>query len=760
METAKIKELVSRMTLEEKASLCSGLDFWHTKGVERLGIPSEMVSDGPHGLRKQDDKADHLGINDSIQAVCFPAGCATASSFNRELVTKLGETLGEECQAENVSTILGPAMNIKRSPLCGRNFEYYSEDPLVSTEMAGALVHGVQSKHIGTSPKHFMANNQEYHRLTSSSEMDERTMREIYLASFEGMVKKEKPWTIMNAYNKLNGTYLCENKEMLTDVLRREWGFDGYVMTDWGAMNDRVEALKAGCNLEMPSCEGATDAEIVAAVQDGTLDESVLDKSCEEYLNVIFKYEENRDKNAVFQREKDHETAREIEEECIVLLKNEDALLPLSADKKVAFIGKYAEEPRYQGGGSSHINSFKTESAMDAVEFLATVKKENITFAKGFDDVEDKADEALAAKAVEAAANADVAVIFAGLPDSFESEGYDRTSMELPKCQNRLIEAVAEIQKNVVVVLHNGSPVETPWAESVNAILEMYLGGEGIGEASDRLLFGEANPGGRLAETFPYRLEDNPSYLNFPGDGRTVLYGEDIFVGYRYYDAKKVPVRWAFGHGLSYTEFSYSNMKLSSAEMKDGDILKVSIDVENIGKRAGSEVVQLYVSGKNSTVPRAVKELKGFAKVFLNPGEKKTVTMELCARDFAYYETKIHDWYTPSGTYEIQIGHASDEIREAAELTFTTDVLLPFTVDMTTTMGELMNHPKTAGKMMEYLEGISQGEEPKKEDGDVQLVTPEIIAQMPLKSFLSVIPGEAIEQMIVELNALCAEEGK
>ena len=755
METAKIKELVSRMTLEEKASLCSGLDFWHTKGVERLGIPSEMVSDGPHGLRKQDDKADHLGINDSIQAVCFPAGCATASSFNRELVTKLGETLGEECQAENVSTILGPAMNIKRSPLCGRNFEYYSEDPLVSTEMAGALVHGVQSKHIGTSPKHFMANNQEYHRLTSSSEMDERTMREIYLASFEGMVKKEKPWTIMNAYNKLNGTYLCENKEMLTDVLRREWGFDGYVMTDWGAMNDRVEALKAGCNLEMPSCEGATDAEIVAAVQDGTLDESVLDKSCEEYLNVIFKYEENRDKNAVFQREKDHETAREIEEECIVLLKNEDALLPLSADKKVAFIGKYAEEPRYQGGGSSHINSFKTESAMDAVEFLATVKKENITFAKGFDDVEDKADEALDAKAVEAAANADVAGIFAGLPDSFESEGYDRTSMELPKCQNRLIEAVAEIQKNVVVVLHNGSPVETPWAESVNAILEMYLGGEGIGEASDRLLFGEANPGGRLAETFPYRLEDNPSYLNFPGDGRTVLYGEDIFVGYRYYDAKKVPVRWAFGHGLSYTEFSYSNMKLSSVEMKDGDVLRVSIDVENTGKMAGSEVVQLYVSGKDSTVPRAVKELKGFAKVILNPGEKKTVTMELCARDFAYYETKIHDWYTPSGTYEIQIGHASDDIRETIEFTFTTDVLLPFTVDMTTTMGELMNHPKTAGKMMEYLEGISQGEEPKKEDGEVQLVTPEIIAQMPLKSFLSVIPGEAIEQMIVELNSLC-----
>lgn len=604
METAKIKELVSKMTLEEKASLCSGLDFWHTKGVERLGIPSEMVSDGPHGLRKQDDKADHLGINDSIQAVCFPAGCATASSFNRELVTKLGETLGEECQAENVSAILGPAMNIKRSPLCGRNFEYYSEDPLVSTEMAGALVHGVQSKHIGTSPKHFMANNQEYHRLTSSSEMDERTMREIYLASFEGMVKKEKPWTIMNAYNKLNGTYLCENKEMLTDVLRREWGFDGYVMTDWGAMNDRVEALKAGCNLEMPSCEGATDAEIVAAVQDGTLDESVLDKSCEEYLNVIFKYEENRDKNAVFQHEKDHETAREIEEECIVLLKNEDALLPLSADKKVAFIGKYAEKPRYQGGGSSHINSFKTESAMDAVEFLATVKKENITFAKGFDDVEDKADEALAAKAVEAAANADVAVIFAGLPDSFESEGYDRKHLGMPNCQNALIEAVAEAQPNTIVVLHNGAPVEMPWLGKVKAVLEAYLGGQAVGGAVINVLYGNANPSGRLAETFPLRIQDTPCYLNYGGEHDKSVYSEGVFVGYRYYTSKEMEVLFPFGYGLSYTTFSYGNLTVDKKEFKESEKLLVSVDVTNTGACTGKEVVQLYVAPKGGTIIR------------------------------------------------------------------------------------------------------------------------------------------------------------
>ena len=748
METAKIKELVSRMTLEEKASLCSGLDFWHTKGVERLGIPSEMVSDGPHGLRKQDDKADHLGINDSIQAVCFPAGCATASSFNRELVTKLGETLGEECQAENVSTILGPAMNIKRSPLCGRNFEYYSEDPLVSTEMAGALVHGVQSKHIGTSPKHFMANNQEYHRLTSSSEMDERTMREIYLASFEGMVKKEKPWTIMNAYNKLNGTYLCENKEMLTDVLRKEWGFDGYVMTDWGAMNDRVEALKAGCNLEMPSCEGATDVEIVAAVQDGTLDESVLDKSCEEYLNVIFKYEENRDKNAVFQHEKDHETAREIEEECIVLLKNEDALLPLSADKKVAFIGKYAEEPRYQGGGSSHINSFKTESAMDAVEFLATVKKENITFAKGFDDVEDKVDEALAAKAVEAAANADVAVIFAGLPDSFESEGYDRKHLGMPNCQNALIEAVAEAQPNTIVVLHNGAPIEMPWLGKVKAVLEAYLGGQAVGGAVVNVLYGNANPSGRLAETFPLRIQDTPCYLNYGGEHDKSVYSEGVFVGYRYYTSKEMEVLFPFGYGLSYTTFSYGNLTVDKKEFKESEKLLVSVDVTNTGACTGKEVVQLYVAPKGGTIIRPVRELKAFEKTELAPGETKTVTFELDSRAYAYWNTEIHDWHVETGAYEIQICRNAQEVLLSEEVQVESETVLPKVYTLNSTMGEIMADPKGKAILeqamgeMEGMDGESTEEQMQDDSG---VINDEMMAAMmeamPLRQMLSFCTG-------------------
>lgn len=407
-----MREFVSKMTLEEKASLCSGKDFWHTKGIERLGIPSVMVSDGPHGLRKQEDAADHLGMNESIKAVCFPAGCAVAASFSRDAARRLGETLGNECQAEDVSVILGPAMNIKRSPLCGRNFEYYSEDPYVSAEMAAAYIQGVQSRNVGTSPKHFMANNQEFHRMTSDSVMDERTMREIYLAAFEGMVKKAKPWTIMNAYNRLNGTYLCENKEILTDVLRKEWGFDGYVMTDWGAMDERVKALEAGCNLEMPASGGITDAEIVEAVQNGTLKEEVLDQACEEILKIVFRYEDNRDKKAEFSLEKDHETAREIEEECMVLLKNEGQILPLKSGSKVAFIGKYALKPRYQGGGSSHINSFRVDSAWETVK-----EKEPVVYAKGYEDEEDRIDVKLLEEAVEAAQNAEAAVIFAGLPD-------------------------------------------------------------------------------------------------------------------------------------------------------------------------------------------------------------------------------------------------------------------------------------------------------------------------------------------------------
>lgn len=606
-----IKAIVKQMTLEEKAGMCSGEDFWHLKSVERLGIPSVMVSDGPHGLRKQDQEADHLGANDSIKAVCFPTACATACSFDRDLLYKLGETLGDECQAQNLSVILGPAVNIKRSPLCGRNFEYFSEDPYLASEMAGAHIKGVQSKNIGTSIKHFAANNQEYRRMSCSSEIDERTFREIYLGAFETAIKEGKPDTVMCSYNKINGEFSSENHKLLTEILRDEWGFEGYVMSDWGAVNERVKGLKAGLDLEMPGSGGYTDAEIVSAVKDGTLEESVLDTAVERILNIIFKYTDNRQEGR-FDLEADHQIAKKIAEESMVLLKN-DGILPLKAgEQKIAFIGKFAEKPRFQGGGSSHINSFKVESALDAVKAYTEV-----AYAQGYDVKEDKIDEAMVKEAVETAKNADVAVIFAGLPDAFESEGYDREHMGMPDCQNYLIQEILKVQKSVVVVLHNGSPVEMPWADDVSAILEAYLCGQAVGAAEADILFGKVNPSGKLAETIPYHLEDNPSYLNFPGDGQKVEYKEGVFVGYRYYDMKKMPVRYPFGYGLSYTIFEYSDLQLSKEKIKDTETLQVSVKVKNTGKMAGKEVVQLYVSDKTNAVMRPVNELKNFVKVEL-----------------------------------------------------------------------------------------------------------------------------------------------
>lgn len=697
MTADKIREIISKMTLEEKASMCSGADFWHTKAVERLGIPASMVSDGPHGLRKQDQEGDHLGVNDSIKAVCFPAGCGTAASFNRELLVQMGETLGAECQAEGVSVILGPAVNIKRSPLCGRNFEYYSEDPLLASEMAGALIHGVQSRQVGTSIKHFLANNQETRRMSSDSRVDERTLREIYLAAFEGAVRKEKPWTVMCSYNKINGTYAAQNHKYLTEVLRDEWGFEGYVMSDWGAVNNRVEDLKAGLDLEMPSSMGANDRLIVGAVQSGELEESVLDTAVERILNVVFHYEENRDRSAKFDRDKDHEMARKVAQETIVLLKNE-GVLPLAEKDEVVFIGKYAKTPRYQGGGSSHINSHKVTSAWDVAKDMG-----NVTYVQGFDDKEDKTDEKLLVEAVEAAKKAKAAVIFAGLPDAFESEGFDREHMAMPMCQNELIRQVAEVQPNTVVVLHNGSPVEMPWVGQVKGILEAYLGGQAVGGAVCDILFGKVNPSAKLPETFPLKLEDNPSYLSYIGEGDVVEYREGIFVGYRYYDKKKMDVLFPFGHGLSYTTFAYSNLRTDKEQMKDTDIMKVSVDVTNTGKMAGKEIVQLYVADRESTVIRPVKELRDFAKVELLPGETKTVTFTLDKRAFAYYSVRIHDWHVETGVFDIMIGKSSRDIVLTKEVSVESTVELPFVYTTDTIMGDVLKDPRAREIVKELL---------------------------------------------------------
>lgn len=758
MDKKNIKTLVSELTLEEKAGLCSGADFWNTKGVERLGISQIMVSDGPHGLRKQSGQADHLGVNDSIEAVCFPAGCATAASFDRDLLAMMGQTIGNECQAEGLSIILGPAVNIKRSPLCGRNFEYYSEDPYLTTEMAGAFIKGVQSKNVGTSIKHYLANNQEYHRMTSSSEVDERTLREIYLAAFEGAIVNEKPWTVMGAYNKINGTYACESKTYLTNVLREEWGFDGFVMTDWGAVNDRIEGLIAGLDLEMPSSDGKNDRLIIEAVKDGTLDEKILDQTCERILNIVFRFEDNKDLRAVWDMEADHELSARIAQECIVLLKNDEDILPIKESSNIAFIGTYAKEPRYQGGGSSHINSFKITSAMDAVKGMA-----NITYAQGYLDNTDVIDEKLKSKAVEVAGKANVAVIFAGLPDSFESEGYDRKHMRMPACQNDLIEAVCAVQSNTIVVLHNGSPVEMPWVNKVRGILEVYLGGQAIGLSTVNVLFGKVNPCGRLPETFPVKLEDNPSYLSYRGEGNQVEYREGVFVGYRYYETKKMEVLFPFGYGLSYTTFVYSDMRLDKEAMKDTDRLTVQVDVTNTGNMSGKEVVQLYVAPKGGEIIRPAKELRGFEKVELKPGESKTLTFELEKRAFAYWNTTLRDWHVESGSYGIQIGKSVRDIVAEKEVMVESTVKIPKMYHMNSSLGEIMKDPKSKPIMEAF--SASMGDSSQAHSGEASAeyshgaISSEMMAammgEMPLRALLSFVPGlerESLQQMLDLLN--------
>lgn len=685
-----IKKIISQMTLEEKASLCSGLDAWNLKSVERLGIPSIMVSDGPHGLRKETTDPTDPGKKTTVPATCFPTAVGLASSWNRELVEKVGAALGEECQAEGIAVLLGPGTNIKRSPLCGRNFEYFSEDPYLSSEMAASHIKGVQSRGVGTSLKHFAANNQEHRRMSVDAVIDERTLREIYLASFEGAVKKAKPWTIMCSYNRVNGEYASENKFLLTDVLRNEWGFEGIVVSDWGAVNERVRGLEAGLDLEMPSSFGIGDQKIVEAVKKGELPEEVLDRTVERILNLIFKAVDNRKENAGYDREAHHKLAREAARECMVLLKNEDKILPLRKQGTIAVIGEFAKRPRYQGGGSSHVNPTIMDSPYEEIKKSAG-NNADVIYAQGYFIEKDEPDEKLLEEAKQAALKADVAVIFAGLPEHYECEGYDRQHMRMPESHCTLIEEVAKVQPNVVVVLCNGSPVEMPWIDKVKGLLEAYLGGQAMGGAIADLLFGDANPSGKLAETFPKQLSDNPSYLNFPGEGDRVEYREGIFVGYRYYDKKNMEPLFPFGYGLSYTTFEYGDLKISRKEISDNETVTVSVKVKNTGDMAGKEIVQLYVRDIESSVIRPEKELKGFEKVELKPGEEKTVVFELDKRAFAYYNTGIRDWHVETGEFEILIGRSSRDIVLKDKIFVKSTVTIKKPVDRNTLVGDLLS---------------------------------------------------------------------
>ncbi|GLV66900.1 glycosyl hydrolase [Bacillus mycoides] len=751
-----IKKIISQMKLEEKASLCSGLDFWNTKGIERLGIPSIMVTDGPHGLRKQAEGADHLGIYNSIPSTCFPSAVGLASTWNKELINQVGVALGEECQAENVSVLLGPGANIKRSPLCGRNFEYFSEDPYLSSQMAANHVIGVQSQGIGTSLKHFAANNQEHRRMSVDTIVDERTLREIYLASFEDVIKEAQPWTVMSAYNKINGEYASENNYLLNDILKDEWGFEGFVVSDWGAVNERVEGLANGLELEMPSSFGIGEKKIVDAVNGGELSVEKLDQAVDRLLYIIFKAYDNQLENAVYSKDAHHQLAREVASESMVMLKNEDSILPLKKEGTVAIIGEFAKQPRYQGGGSSHINPTKLESILEEIEMVSG-EKTNILFAQGYNLASDDVDENMTNEAKKIAESADTVVLFVGLPDRYESEGFDRKHLQMPENHVQLIEAIAEVQSNIVVVLSNGAPIEMPWIGKVKGILEGYLGGQALGGAIADLLFGDANPSGKLAETFPKVLSDNPSYLNFPGEGDKVEYKEGVFVGYRYYDKKNIEPLFPFGFGLSYTNFEYSNLSVDKKEIKDTETVSVTVNVKNIGSTAGKEIVQLYIKDIESTMIRPEKELKGFEKVELQPGEEKTVNFTLNKRSFAYYNVELKDWHVETGEFEILVGKSSREIVLQDNVYIQSTTIIRKPVYRNTLLGDIFADPILApiakGLMEKALKDSPFGSMTEG-DSDASEMMDAMLNYMPLRALVKFSAGAFTEEMLSEIIGL------
>lgn len=662
------EEILAQMTLEEKAALCDGADFWHLKSMEKYGIPSVMVCDGPHGLRKKDYSKSGSSLSCSVPSICFPTAATTACSWDPELLYEMGIALGKKCLKEEVGVLLGPGINMKRSPLCGRNFEYFSEDPLLAGELAAGLIKGVQSMGVGTSLKHFCANSQETRRMTCDSVVDERALREIYLTGFEIAVKKAQPWTVMNSYNKINGAHGSENSHTQTEILRDEWGFKGAVVSDWGAVNNRVLGMKNGNDIEMPSSSGSGTKKIVEAVKNGELDEAVVNERALNVLNLIKKAADGAKKNYEYNDADDQPLARKIAAQSMVLLKNE-GILPLAKDKKIAVIGDLAKVPRYQGAGSSQINPTQLDNAFDELKAAGY----DVEFAQGYERSVKKASKNAAhlEEAKKLVSRCDAAILFIGLTDEYESEGFDRTHMELPEAHNTLVNEILTLGKKVIIVLAGGSPVEMPWNDKVDAILNSYLGGQaGAGAVAD-IISGKVNPCGKLAETYPVCYGCTPAVNNFPGNPATVEFRESVYIGYRYYEKVGKKVRYPFGFGLSYTTFEYSDLKLSKTSMADTDTLGVSFKVRNTGAAAGYEIAQVYVSDAESTIFRPVKELKGFKKIWLEPGEEKEVSVDLSKRAFAFFNVNTNDWCVESGKFGILVGASSTDIRLSAEVEVT-----------------------------------------------------------------------------------------
>ena len=656
----KHADIVNKMSLEQKAAFVSGFDYWHLEEAPELGLPKIMVTDGPHGLRKQNPNGDSVGLGNSYPATCFPTAATSSCSWDEELLRKEGEALGEECLQEEVSVILGPGTNIKRAPVCGRNFEYFSEDPYLAGKCSANIINGVQSKGIGTSLKHFACNSQEAYRMVINEVIDERAMREIYLTAFEIAIKEAQPWTVMNSYNRINGVYASQNGWLQQQVARGEWGFQGLFVTDWGSSVDRIPGLENGTDLEMPSSGDLNTQRIIAAVKEGKLDENVLNERVDNVVNLILKAKKTLDEGKkTYGVDAHHDLACRVAEGSIQLLKNDDGLLPLKKGQKVAIIGEMAKAPRYQGAGSSVINPTKMENAYDNLVELGV----DVTYAQGYKKGTEQVDDALVAEALAAAKAADVAVVFAGLTEEFEGEGYDRANIEMPANHNQLIQQVAAANPNTVVVLAGGSVIHMPWLNSAKALLNSGLSGQAGGKAVARILTGAVCPSGKTSETYPLSFEENPTYGNYPGQPVVSEHKESVYIGYRYYDTAEKEVLFPFGYGLSYTTFEYSDLELSSSNIKDTDDLTVTFKIKNTGDVDGAEIAEIYVADQESTIFRPKKELRAFKKVFLKAGEEKEVSVTLSKRAFAFYNVELQDWQVETGLFDIMVGASSRDIR-------------------------------------------------------------------------------------------------
>jgi beta-glucosidase len=738
--SSRAKEIVAKMTLEEKALLISGDGWWHTHAVDRLQIPGISIFDGPHGLRK----VEGGGLPTSVPATCFPTASALASSWDVDLIREVGVALAEECQAHDVQILLGPGVNMKRSPLGGRNFEYFSEDPVLAGKMAAAYIRGVQSQGVGTSLKHYAANNQELERMATSSNVDERSLHELYLTAFEIAVKEAQPWSVMAAYNSVNHVHATENSFLLRDVLRNRWGFEGFVVSDWGAVHDGVAAVDAGLCLEMPGSGPYQRNKIIEAIKTSRLAISRLDEAVASLLAVILKASDLSRSTATFESEHHDVLARRAAAESMVLLKNSGDLLPLDLTKikAVAIIGAFAAAPRYQGAGSSQVNPIRVSNAHD--ELVKLTDKASIRYAAGYGPDGATTDD-LIDEAIQEAKSSDVAILFIGLPGSYESEGIDRSSLDLPAGHNRLIEAVSAQQPNLVVILMNGSAVTMPWVDKVPAVVEAWLGGQAGGGAIADVLTGRVNPSGKLAESFPLRLEDTPSYPDFPGRNGEANYGEGIFIGYRHYDARKLSPLFPFGFGLSYTAFAYSDLRVAPAVVRDTQSVTVQVKVKNTGRMAGKEVVQVYIRELSAGVVRPEKELKAFTKVTLDAGEEKTVNFQLEQRDFACYDTLRHDWTVAPGKFEILIGASSQDLRLRQTIELETKLdYLPLTRD--SLLKEFKTHPKGKVFYPQLAEAFEMGS-PEEADMAVRV----FLEEMPIYKVCAFSEGKFTEEMLAEI---------